>query len=340
MESRFQRERIAFCSVANTGPMKEVLDTTEAVTQESRRVHIDTGSIERFSRNLLTQGTQTPSWDCRYHLCGASEKMVSYLLVLDTLNFCFWALPGESRWEIEYGSEVVSGYFGLAAALKQALASGVPMTDPGYLAAMTEDQLRNILGGRGVLPLLQERVRNLNELGQILLEVYDGKPVRLVKAAGKSAVALARLVAENLPSFRDVARYHGRDVFFYKRAQIFASDLYSAFHGQSWGEFRDVNTLTAFADYKLPQVLRHVGVLTYDKALSERVDNHIRLDAGSAEEVEIRANTVWAVELIRRNLEQHGRRINACEIDGILWTLGQRDKYRVKPYHRTLTVFY
>jgi hypothetical protein len=322
------------------GTMKEVLQTTEVVTRESLRVHIDTEAIERFTRGLLAQGTRSPSWDCRYHLCETTEKMVAYLLVLDTLNFCFWALPGQSRWEIEYGTETVSGYFGLAAALKQTLTCGVPITDPGYLATMTEDLLRNILGGRGVLPLCQERVRNLNELGQVLLEVYDGNPVRLVETAGKSAAALARLVAEKLPSFRDVARYHGREVFFYKRAQIFASDLHSAFHGQGWGEFRDVNTLTAFADYKLPQVLRHVGVLTYDQALSDKVDNRIPLDAGSAEEVEIRANTVWAVELIRRNLEQHGKQIHACEIDGMLWTLGQRDKYRVKPYHRTLTVFY
>lgn len=99
-------------------------------------------------------------------------------------------------------------------------------------------------------------------------------------------------------------------------------------------------SLTAFADYKLPQVLRHIGVLRYTGDLSERVDRGILLESGSPEEVEIRANTLWAVELIRRKLRESGNNLRAFEIDWILWNLGQEERFRAKPYHRTVTIFY
>ncbi len=54
--------------------------------------------------------------------------------------------------------------------------------------------------------------------------------------------------------------------------------------------------LTAFADYKLPQVLRELGIISYDRRLASRIDAMESLRAGCEEEVEIRAMTVWAAE--------------------------------------------
>jgi hypothetical protein len=61
---------------------------------------------------------------------------------------------------------------------------------------------------------------------------------------------------------------------------------------------------------------------------------------GSPEEVEIRANTVVAVERIKEEARGLGLRIRSHEIDGLLWHMGQGDAYRERPYHRTVTVFY
>ena len=101
-----------------------------------------------------------------------------------------------------------------------------------------------------------------------------------------------------------------------------------------------MDKLTSFADYKLPQVLRHLGVLHYAPALARRVDQKELIDPGSPEEVEIRASTIWAVELIRQELAHSGKILKAFEIDWILWHMGQDLEFRVKPYHRTVTVFY
>ena len=320
--------------------MSDVLETAANVAEKSKWVRIDNQALRRFSHTLIDDGIPVPSWDAHYHFCDNSETTVSYLLVLDSLNFCFWPLPGKAKWEIQFGSELLSGYYALAASLKKAVLTGVAITHADYLAEISSDQLKQILGGRGELQLLGHRVGILKELGRLLLRDYKGKSHKLVEAAGGSAIRLVQILAEKLSSFSDIAEHHGCAVFFYKRAQIFAADLFGAFKGKKWGLFSDMDQLTAFADYKLPQVLRHLGILVYAHGLAQKVDQKVFLAAGSQEEVEIRANTVRAVELIRKELERKGRPLRAFEIDWILWNLGQGAEFKKRPYHRTVTIFY
>jgi hypothetical protein len=320
--------------------MFEVLETAKKVEEESLQVQIDGQALVRFSKRLVEKGINLPPWENFYHFYDGGEKTVCYLLVLDTLNFCFWPQPDEVKWEIEYNSGKLSGYYALAASLKQAVESGIPITRADYLAELSLSELKELLGGRGELQLLNRRVQNLNELGKVLLEEYHGQASQLVEAAGESAIALVRILYRRLSSFRDTAKYRGHQVPFYKRAQIIAADLYGAFQGKEWGRFTDLNKLTAFADYKLPQVLRHLGILHYAPELENMIDQQIFIEAGSPEEVEIRANTIWAVELIRQELERMGKGLRAFEIDWILWNMGQDEAFKKKPYHRTVTIFY
>ena len=320
--------------------MFEVLDTAKKVAADSHEVQIDEHALVHFSKNVVEEGIQLPPWESLYHFYDGGEKTVCYLLVLDTLNFCFWPAPEAKKWEIEYKSRKLSGYYALAVSLKQALESGTPINQADYLAELSLRELKELLGGGGELQLLNQRVQNLNELGRALLEEYNGKASELVEAAGESAIALVRMLYRRLSSFRDVAKYRGHQVPFYKRAQIFAADLYGAFRGKQWGHFRDMDKLTAFADYKLPQVLRHLGILHYAHDLADKIDQQILIETGSPAEVEIRANTIWAVELIRQTLEGMGKRLKAFEIDWILWNMGQDEAFKQKPYHRTVTIFY
>ena len=320
--------------------MQEVLDTAQNVVRISSQVRIEEEALNRLCKKIVEDRITVPAWNLRYHFDGRGRDRVFYLLVLDSLNFCFWPAPGKVKWEIDCKSEKLSGYYALATALKKALESGIPITKADYLAELSLGKLKQILGGRGELQLLKDRVKILNELGQLLLEEYGGEATRLVESAGMSAVKLVRLLVEKLSSFQDVAQYLGHTVFFYKRAQIFAADLHGAFSGREWGSFNDMDRLTAFADYKLPQVLRHVGILRYAQALAQKVDQKMLLTSGSPDEVEIRANTIWAVELMRQELNRMGRDLRAFEIDWILWNMGQDLAFKVRPYHRTVSIYY
>ncbi|MEW6664725.1 MAG: queuosine salvage family protein [Thermodesulfobacteriota bacterium] len=320
--------------------MQEVLETCRDVARRSRHVIIDEKALTRFCGRLIDREVTVSPWDWHHHFRGGEEETVAYLLVLDTLNFCFWPGACEKRWEIRYEGERLSGYLGLAACLKMAVEAGIPVTDAEYLARLSMEEFRQVLSGEGELQLMERRLEALRELGEILRRDYRGRASLLVASAGKSSVKLTRLLAERLASFRDVADYDGGRVLFYKRAQIVAADLNGALEGKGPGAFSDMDELTAFADYKLPQVLRHLGILHYSPSLAQKVDDRVLIAAGSPEEVEIRAATIVAVDMIRQELSRLGREYRAFEIDWILWNLGQSDEYRLRPYHRTVTVFY
>ena len=320
--------------------MNKVLETTRHVAERSQQVTIDEQALADFSKKLIEDGIEIPPWNYDYHFFDGGQETVAYLLILDSINFCFWPKPGADKWEVQYKSKTLSGYYALAASLKKAIESGVPITEAHYLAELSLDTLKQVLGGNGELQLMEARAHILNELGEFLIKHYNGEATRLADAAENPALKLVELIVQNLPSFRDEAEYYGTRIYFYKRAQIFAADLYASFAGKKWGFFKDMDTLTAFADYKLPQVLRHAGILRYEQALEHTVDHGIFLEAGSSEEIEIRSNTIWAVELIRQELTKMGKRLRSFEIDWILWNLAQEREFKEKAYHKTVTICY
>lgn len=63
-------------------------------------------------------------------------------------------------------------------------------------------------------------------------------------------------------------------------------------------EFKNKHELTMFADYRVPQILRHLGILVYGQELAQKVDSETELPYSSPEEVQIRAATVLAVQKI------------------------------------------
>jgi len=83
-----------------------------------------------------------------------------------------------------------------------------------------------------------------------------------IEEANGSAATLVNLLVDNLPCFRDVARFEGKTVRFYKRAQILVADLWACFEGTGYGRFHDIDSITMFAGTS-PKALAHqTGALT------------------------------------------------------------------------------
>jgi len=222
----------------------------------------------------------------------------------------------------------------------KALNKGMPILDAKYLATLGRDELLEILKGNVIIPLLDERLRILRENGEILARKYTGKFSRVIEIANKDALKLLNILTTDFPSFDDHAFYDDQKVLFYKRAQLAISDIYRSFKGQGFGNLKNISQLTAFADYKIPQTLRKLGILKYSPELAAKIDNKIQILPGSKEEIEIRANTIWAIELMKRELKTKIPNITSMDIDSYLWLLGQNKSPNDKPYHRTLTIFY
>ena len=113
----------------------------------------------------------------------------------------------------------------------------------------------------------------LLQIGKVLEVEFGGYASNLVRRAGGSATELVRLLTAYFPGFRDQAILNGRQVFLYKRAQIFVADIYGSFGGKGLGRFHDIDQLTMFADYRVPVVLVNLGVLKYSSALQAKVRN-------------------------------------------------------------------
>ena len=322
-----------------------VLQSTKLVVDTARLVSIDQEQLVATARELATLDVSAPDWSELHPVGRDDAETANLVLVLDALNFCFWQLPNPERrrWSVTWQGTTYNGYWALAAALKRSVEAGIPLADAEFLAVLTEDEMAEILAGdEGSDPilLLHARMEHLREVGQALLNRWNGSFALAIDTAGSSAPALIEMVLHSMPSFRDVVRYNNQAVRFYKRAQILVADLHAAFGGQGPGAFHDLDTLTAFADYKVPQVLRRFGILRYEPDLAEQIGRHQLIPPDTTEEVELRAATIWAVEYLRQALAEQGANLASYEIDWRLWTLGQSLPGDVQPYHRTLTVFY
>lgn len=96
----------------------------------------------------------------------------------------------------------------------------------------------------------------------------------------------------------------------YKRAQIFAADLWGAFKGKGYGEFHDIDSVTMFADYIVPAVLQRLGVLKYSANLSSKIEANGEISSGSEEEIELRACSIYAVEKMKELIsEKSGKQV-------------------------------
>lgn len=312
------------------------------VAQRGEHVTLDGGAIAAYAPVLARQSRVSASeWEASHHFTGDDERNIAYIFVLDTINFCFW---GDPKWCHHYQGQWLDGYWALAAALTEEATENVGFLDPHALAALDAETLNRVLAGSPAIPLLEERAANLRELGRWVADCFAGRFSRVLQEANLDAVDLVRLLVAGLASFCDEAIYKGRKVSFYKRAQILAADLHGAASGSGprrrwWGDLARLHELTAFADYKLPQILRHRGILRYSLPLAEKVDNRVLLPAGSNEEVEIRANTVLAVELLRQEMQALGLDLPSYRIDWLLWSASQ-ETGQMQPYHRTRTIYY
>ncbi|KAK9285492.1 hypothetical protein L1049_024686 [Liquidambar formosana] len=306
--------------------MEEVRATSAWVASRSSHVLVVSSGIEKVVESIKDSIPKV-EWDFEgIHYFDDGPLTVQYLFVLDALNFCFW--PDKDL-----------SYDHLASGLKAALQNDKSVFDADRLQKYTGPQLRDLLKWPRPLPLEDERVRLLHEVGLELEKSFEGKASNLVKSCGKSAVELVSLVTRHFPGFRDHSVYKGHQVFLYKRAQIFAADLWGAFKGQGYGEFHDISSITIFADYIVPAVLRELGVLRYSTALASIIETNGEIGSGSEEEVELRACSVYAVEKMRELIEiKSGKQVLSVDLDLWLWSSGIH--FPTLKHHRTLSIYY
>ena len=306
------------------------------VTRRARFVEIDSDGLSSFADRLAAEAWPEESLDPAHHFQGEAAETLAFVIALDAINFGSGWFP---RLRKRAG---LSGYRTIATGLKEHVeASGAPTGEK--LRRATDAEMARVFGQSlndpEVAELMNLFARAWRDLGEWLGRIHEDRFELLIERCEGRAARLVSALAE-MPLYRDVADYEGISVPFYKRAQITAVDLSLAFEGEGFGRFADLDSLTLFADNLVPHVLRCEGVLRYADDLAAAIDDEQLLETGSAEETEIRAVAVTAVERLTEALADRGRPTTAHALDGLLWNAGQSPGIKARPRHRARNTFY
>ncbi|KAM3131683.1 hypothetical protein pb186bvf_016214 [Paramecium bursaria] len=308
-----------------------VIQSCLKVVQLAQLVKINRDKLQLYAQKLVKENRHIYKKfdEYNFHLNQqlGDENLLIYLFVLDSMNFCFWP---------EEGFE----YENLAQLIKDKLINNPQYFQPEQFAKLEFNQFKEDLFGGKDFALIEERFKFLKDGAQVILSDYDGKIENLINTANQSALILLKILTTKFIGFQDHSVYKGKQTYYYKRAQIFIADIYASFDGKGLGQFYDIDQITMFPDYRVPQVFNNYGILEYEQNLQQKINQKQEILPGSHEEQEIRASTIIAVEYLKEEFLKLDVKLTSIECDWILWQVGEETKDDLIPYHRTLTVYY
>ncbi|KAJ3504111.1 hypothetical protein NLJ89_g8111 [Agrocybe chaxingu] len=303
-----------------------------------------------------------------------TKSVLDWIFLISSLNFSFWSeKEGRSdRYGVEWLAgwdskerKVHTGYWSLVAALDRgaSLEEDIPITDPRFYSSETlcpdsliEHVFREAKQSTESIPLLKERIAVMREVGFILCNSFGGSFKGFLEEFQRRYVGqgtsldLVRMVTDTFPSFRDEVYYEGTKVCLWKRAQILVAETWAAFFPASaeaphplfpGPNGPEIRRLTMFADYRVPQILYHLCILTYPPPLLRKLHAHTPLPSGSrGEEGGENSDKVSNAGVVSSVL-----------IDFYLWDLAKKvesgeervegiETAGVVPIHRTRSIWY
>lgn len=316
--------------------MNKILSSTKFVVDNSVDVSIDNDTIKSFCKNKPLIQKSTWFTNASLSLEKLKEKeQIHFIFLVAALGFCFWGSP---KWNIKYQEKRYDGFWGLIASLARAIENGHDLVDFVNIIGISREELSFIFAGSGDIPLFEERLQILRDISSVTVNIYSNDFRNLIRDSEIDVLKFQKELIQHYPSFDDSSTYKSEKIVYNKRAQLLIIMLYQLFNGTKFGDFFNMEELTALADYKVPNVLRCRGIIKYSKNLSKIIDNKNIIERDSDYENEIRSNTIWAVELIKDELQKNGVELNSSDIGDYLWLLG-KTKYDY-PYHRTTTTAY
>lgn len=314
-----------------------VRTTTLEVVKKAKDIRINQEKVKEVAEKWEREEIVVPSWPLDFHLQTKNQReMLDYLILLSSINFCFWSK--EKRWQIRYKKKKYNGYFALSLALRKFFEENPEKANLNYFSKISFKEFISILQGGKNLYSLKKRWQIVRAVSSVLIRKYKNSE-NFIKSATQKLALLVPKIQKELPFLNDAVYYKGRKIYFLKRPQILCSDIWGAFKGKGIGYFKDLDYLTCFPDYKVPQILHHLGILEYSSSLEGKIKNRILIPAFSREEIEIRSGTVWGVEYLKKALEKSGSKFYPFEVDWILWNKSQQLEIKI-PYHLTKTIFY
>ena len=322
-----------------------VLDSVRPVIERSRDVHTSFDKIQEVAGWMAYEELPMPDYALPFGLGdGKRDDIIDFILTCDSIDTAFTDFTSREKFQVDYAGRHWSDSDALFACMKRALDRGVEILDGDFLARVTRPELEQIFAGNIELPMLDEKMQVLHQVGGVLAAKYEGRFHNFVNAGPArlydNGSGLVERLAAEFPRFNDVSQYEGHPVKFYKLAQLGLWFVYSSLRKSGQFPLEDLDKMTAFADYMVPVPLRLLGILSYSPELESAIRSHQMIARDSSWEVEIRAQTIYATALLTEEINQirpKDLQIVIPQIDARLWTHYHTTWW---PHHLTKTIMY
>jgi Potential Queuosine, Q, salvage protein family len=322
-----------------------VLDSVRYAVESSRSVETNYDKIVEVASWMAYEELPMPEFTLPF---GVGQKdgdeAIDFVMVADSIDTAFTDFTRHEKFQVDYAGQHWSDSDAEFACIKRAVDNGVPFLDGAYLAKMTREDLNKVFEGNIEMPMLDEKLQVLHQVGAVLAEKYDGRFHNFVKSCSPKLYdngngLIDRLVKE-FPRFNDVSTLDGHEIKFYKLAQLGVWMLYATLHEQ--GKFRldDPQKMTAFADYIVPLALRLHGITSYSEKLEKAINSHELIPRDSRWEIEIRAHCIYATAVLTEEINKRrpaNLQVIIPQIDARFWTHFHTTTW---PHHLTQTIMY
>ena len=260
-------------------------------------------------------------------------------MLINTLNFVFTDFSTSVKYKIENLSDTDAMVY----QIDKALIEGAPLTQGHYMRDMDLKEFKRIFTGNIEMPMADEKVEILNNVGDTLVTKYDGDWINFVDDGPKklydNGEGLVERLVRDFKRFDDHSIFENEKVYFLKLAQLAFWGIHREL-SKSYFFIEDMENMTAFADYIIPVALESFGIVKYSSGLKEKIDSGILVDRDSIEEIEIRSTSIYVTakltELINKYKNEE-EKIIIPQLDFKLWTDFRADE---RPHHLTKTIMY
>ncbi len=322
-----------------------VLDSVRYAVESSRDVHTHYEKIVEVASWMAYEQLPMPEFVLPFGVGqNNAEEAIDFVMVADSIDTAFTDFKNHEKFQVDYAGQHWSDSDAEFACIKRAVDTGIPFLDGNYLARITRAELNSVFEGNIEMPMLDEKLDVLHQVGKVLAEKYDGRFHVFVKSCSPKLYdngngLIDRLVKE-FPRFNDVSMLDGHEIKFYKLAQLGVWMLYATLHPSGKFHLEDPQKMTAFADYIVPVALRLHGITSYSQRLENAIQTHQLIPRDFRWEIEIRAHCIYATALLTEEINKlrpSNLQVIIPQIDARFWTHFHTTTW---PHHLTQTIMY
>ena len=307
--------------------LSKIIESNKYVIENAKFIQINKKEIEKFANQIKDVDIQNWLYNSPYKLLDENiENIITFLLYFEAIDFSFWGTP---KWQIETSNGKEDGSMALMYAMLSYIRENKSFDN------LTKEKFKEYLKGNVDIPLFEERFKIIKSVNKVVNERFGGDFYNDIYNLTNDE-ELFKFIIDNFEDFKDVRTYQGKIIYFYKLEQLLTSDILHIREKKENIKV-DYSHLVGCSDYKIPQGLRALNLVEYNKELAYIVDNKIEIKENSTYEVEIRATVIYVIDEIKKLLNN---KINAIELNDYIWLMSKNKELPKRPYHLTRTTNY